>query len=397
MKKLLFIFLLLIHYPSFSNQDINFYLENAKIAQGISEISQQENLTDSLYFQLGILQFFKAVENLEQAWYNYGLYHTISIPFLRLPTLHNPHPKKLSYQDFREVFDAIQQDLMIAEASLAQVKADDIILPIYFGKAYLDIDKNNIKSSEESLSYIYKTISNANFSSQQAQEFVIHLDKGDIYWLRAYMHLLSGLVEFFLAYDHEKLFHHSAFQIFPNIETPYKYLKKSENFSINVIDNIAFIHLLNFPLKQPYRTQTALQHFETTIQLSKIAWQYYQQETDDNYEWIPNAQQTGVIPNIKITQEMIDSWLLLLDEVELLLKGEKLIRYWWVNTDDALNIRTIFLNPQPFDLVLWVQGSAIFPYLEKITNETQITPASFWGTINQVFNGRLIGFAIWFN
>ena len=63
-----------------------------------------------------------------------------------------------------------------------------------------------------------------------------------------------------------------------------------------------------------------------------------------------------------MTQEQIDGWMLLLDEFEALLKGEKLLPHW--RFDKGINLRRIFLEPTTFDVVLLIQGSAAIPYLE---------------------------------
>lgn len=398
MKKTFFIILLSLSFNIFSYQDINSYLENAKISQGVKDLSialQANPNNDKLRFQLGMLQFFQAVENLEQAWYNYGLSSDLKnnffpIPFLRLPVPNNPNPQKISYQEFIIIFENIYKDLMLAEQTLAAIKDNNVSLAIYFGKVYFDIDQDNTRSNQESLSYIYQDITRANFTQEQAKSFQIHLDIGDIYWLRAYMHLLSGLVEFFLIYDHEKLFDHTAHLFFTdavNINDFY------------YIEIIAFIHLLNLPVTQAEKGVIALEHFKTTVQLSKTAWDFYLQETDDNYEWIPNPNQTGVIPGITITQAMVESWLAVLEETALLLHGEKLAPFWRGYKGLGINLSKIFTNPQPFDLVLWIQGPGMHAFIEQVSykEKDKITKVEFWENINRVFNGRLMGFALWFN
>ena len=47
----------------------------------------------------------------------------------------------------------------------------------------------------------------------------------------------------------------------------------------------------------------------------------------------------------------------------------------------------------PFDLVLWVQGSAATPYLEK----GEFTRHEVWDRLLRVFEGEFVGFALWFN
>jgi hypothetical protein len=88
------------------------------------------------------------------------------------------------------------------------------------------------------------------------------------------------------------------------------------------------VHLVNFPVSEPKRMQSALAHLESMIDLSRESWKLIQAETDDDHEWLPNPEQTGVILNVRVRQEMIDGWHEFLNEMEHLLKGTKLIPFW---------------------------------------------------------------------
>ena len=58
-------------------------------------------------------------------------------------------------------------------------------------------------------------------------------------------------------------------------------------------------------------------------------------ETDDDHEWIPNPRQTGVIPNVHVTQEMVNAWTDFLDQSQKILAGEVLIPFWQ-RADDGI-------------------------------------------------------------
>jgi hypothetical protein len=94
---------------------------------------------------------------------------------------------------------------------------------------------------------------------------------------------------------------------------------------------------------------------------------------------------------MQITQEQIDAWLLFLDELDALLKGEKLLPHW--RFEQGINIRRLFLEPRTFDLVLLVQGSAALPYLE----DGELTTADTWRRIVSVFGGDFFRYAVWLN
>src|SRR5262245_13535826 len=122
-------------------------------------------------------------------------------------------------------------------------------------------------------------------------------------------------------------------------------------------------------------------------------WKLAMAETDDDHEWIPNPKQHSVIPEVRVTLEMVDQWQAFLDEADAILAGKKLIPFWRGAGDLGVNVRRVFLEPKRFDLVLWVQGSAAAPYLEK----GPVTKRETWERLMRVFEGNFIGFAFWFN
>jgi hypothetical protein len=138
--------------------------------------------------------------------------------------------------------------------------------------------------------------------------------------------------------------------------------------------------------------KAALGHLDKVVALSKESWKFILAETDDDHEWIPNPRQTGVL-GIPVRQPIIAGWLEFVEEVEAILAGKRLIPLWRGQEERGINLRRVFTEPRSFDLVLWVQGTAATPYLEK----GPLTRPEVWNRLRTVFGGELIGFAIWFN
>jgi hypothetical protein len=137
---------------------------------------------------------------------------------------------------------------------------------------------------------------------------------------------------------------------------------------------------------------------EAAVAQAKEMWTYILAETDDDNEWIPNPKQTGVL-GIKVTQEMVDTWLETLDEAEQILKGKKLIPFWrGKDAERGVNLRRVFTEPRTFDVIEWVQGTAAQPYLEK-GPLTKLADPGMRDRLNKAFGGpvNLIGFGFWFN
>src|SRR6195256_1470825 len=61
---------------------------------------------DLARFQLGSVEFFAAIEGLEQDSYRYGLKPNFGmIPFLRTPIKTNPKPSAITYNDARKMIE----------------------------------------------------------------------------------------------------------------------------------------------------------------------------------------------------------------------------------------------------------------------------------------------------
>jgi len=320
-------------------------------------------------------------------------------PPLRLPVPQNSDPKILSYQDARKIIQAWLDDLEKAEATLSQIRDPDVKLPVPFGLIRLDFDGDGQAREEETLWQIYARLNPASgVTPQRAQQFVIVFDRGDVHWLRGYCHLLMAMGEFALAHDFKEFFECTAHLFFPKVDSPHDFLPTAPhvfNFGqdFDIADFIAVIHLIRMPVAERKRMTAVLQHLETVLAQSRESWKFILAEKDDDHEWIPNPRQTGVIPNVRVTAAMVDGWMDFLKEAEDILAGRKLLPFWRSNDGRGVNLRRVFTEPRPFDLVLWIQGTAATPYLEK----GDLTKPEVWQRLQRVFQGDFIGFVLWFN
>ena len=96
---------------------------------------------------------------------------------------------------------------------------------------------------------------------------------------------------------------------------------------------------------------------------------------------------------MRVTQPMVDHWLRFLQEADDLLAGKRLAPFWRTNDGRGVNLKRAFTEPTEFDLVLWVQGTAATPYLEK----GELTRPEVWQSIQAAFGGDFFTFMAWFN
>lgn len=380
-------------------KDVERWLVEGKIAEGEKALTQwleQHPNDDTARFGLGFTQFVRGVERLGQSLYRYGMRPNVAggliqLPVLRLPIGDNPNPQPMKYEDARQVLLDWLSDLQRAEKTLAAIKDENVKLPLKVSDIRWDWDGNGVPG--EKLMDVLRRF----FGPNTPGELTVNFDRGDVAWLRGYCHLLMVFCEFPLAHDGRELFDTSAHLFFKNTQTSGAKLsnpapKRQAWNEEEIVDLIAFIHSIRMPVKEPERMKACWEHLRMVVETGRESWKFVRAETDDEREWIPNAKQNSAI-GIRLTDEMIDSWLMFLDESDELLQGKRLIPFWRKHVTQGINLKRVFLEPRTFDLVLWVQGTAIAPYLE----EGPRTRPEVWQRLQRVFRGEFIGFAIWFN
>jgi len=385
------------------------YLIEGKLPEGeiaIEKELKKHSHDDQLRFGLGTLQFLRAIETLAQDLYRYHPLSTIAgernfIPIIRMPVPNNPEPETLTYIGARNMIKTFVHNLAKAEATLAQITDSNVKLPLHFGLIQLDLRGDGHPDGEEALWKLYAGLNGSrNINAENARDFYIKFDRGDVHWLRGYCHLLMALCEIYLAHDTKETFDCTAHLVFPKVDSPYGFLTRKKpnvsgrRFEIDEIaDVISFIHLIRWPVVEPERMAAALHHLQAVVAQSKESWKWIMAETDDDHEWLPNPRQTGVIPDVRVTDEMVGAWLNLMDQSGRVLSGERLIPFWRGDGGRGVNLRKVFLQPRNLDLVLWVQGPAAAPYLET----GEMTDPGTWRSLQQAFGSQFPGFALWFN
>jgi len=358
-------------------------------------------------FGMGVVQFVRGLEKMVQSFHRYGLRTGLlgnALPFERLPIPENANPEAIGYEELRAIFQHWVDDLGRAEATLAQVKDENVKLPFRIGEIRLDLNGDGKAVEDETLWRIFAEFNRAANDPEIAaasKEFVIVLDRADVAWLRGYCHLLMAYGEIYLAHDGRELFDRTGPLFFGNAKTMFPFLRRTPGDPAigrgldfeNIADAVAFVHLIRLPVVEPRRLASTLSHLEAMIALSRESWTFILAETDDDHEWIPSPKQHTVLPGMTVTEEMVKGWKEFLAEAEALLQGKKLVPFWRDRETRGLNLRRVFIEPRTFDLILWAQGTAAAPYLE----DGPQTSAETWRRLQRVFQGEFIGFALWFN
>lgn len=382
--------------------DVDTMLTTGQFSEGIASLEahlQDQPKDDTARFGLGTLRLVRAIEQLGQKLTAFGprtygnedlqkVFGDVAAP-----------AEMLTYPRLRKILQEWLDELARVETILARIESSDVKLSLHVGRIPLKFGGEGA----ESVNLLPLLRESRITPKGKEADFVISFDRADVDWLRGYCHLLAAFGEIALAYDGQEFFDVIAHRVFKHVKVHFDFLSEEgqaelgegvqERFIIGFFaDLIAAIHVIRFPVVEPKRMAAALAHIESTVSLSRQMWKHVLTESDDDHEWIPGPKQTGVL-GVSVTQDMIDHWMVALDETDKILQGKRLLPFWRGTKPRGLNLRRAFLEPGRLDLILWLHGTAAAPYLE----EGEITPSDTWMKINEAFRGEFPGFALWFN
>lgn len=364
------------------------YVYQARLADGETalrlELDARPN-DDNVRFSLGVLQFFRAVENTGQALFEYGLLSDrLSDPILRLKVPQNNNPSELSHEEFGRVLDALRNDLLLAEKTLAGIQDDQVKIPIKLAKVALRIS-NDEDGTFNLTRWMQDIRIDVSTFLAKNPELEIHFDRGDVAWLRAYCHALCALMELYRSIDEDVGFEERFQGIFPRLKPG------------SPEPNEPWLFMLK--IKDTSRLRNVREHLIAVCDLNKETWMHIRRESDDNFEWLSHPNQTDQL-GIPVTNQQIDAWLGMMDQIGGLLKGERLISGELIRIlnpnhpkSDGVNFKKV-LNDPPKDLfnIARIQAEGIDPkYLEKDSTKPAFDTAAIFAVI-QLFD-RPFGFA----
>jgi len=346
-------------------------------------------------FALGGVLLLRAVERFGQSMYRHGLQtpRNALLPLFGLPLAFNPNPEPLTYDGFRAILARLVQDLDAAEGELAGVGNSPMKLSVDIARIRLDLNADGVADERERLSAM---IVGLTVLARGSQRLPVSFDLADVYWLRGYAHMMAVSAEFFLAHDFRATFDATFHMFFPRAGLPFSRMFAEPtmpgrgNDIGSIFDFVAFIHLVRWDLAEPQRMTSVHTRLKNVIALSRNTWAAVRTETDNDNEWLPGPHQKGVL-DMPVTEEMINAWLAMLDEFEAVLDGRVLAPH--PRFQRGINVRRVLTEPRPFDLVLWVTGHGVLPYLE----DGPIAEGRAWTQAQRVFRGQFLAYAFWFN
>jgi hypothetical protein len=288
----------------------------------------------------------------------------------------------------RRAFETFALDLAAAESVLSGIRDEKIKLPLRFANLRFDFDGDG--KPESSLIDLF-------LSLRQERSFpfldgnpdcLICFDRGDVAWLRAYCHLLSAFADFYLAFDFEPAFRAVAHDLFA----------RPAGEKVGDLNEA----LLSLTVKHPERLGSLRRHLVAVCRLNRETWKFIRDEPDNDHEWLPNANQKGVI-GLPVTDERIDAWLKMMHELEDFLEGRKvldatLIQFVLPNTPGGrggLSLKELLDNPPPSFSWKELEKKGVDPkYLVKAP---PIDIGAFQPIFTVFSDPLAVAYAAWFN
>lgn len=368
------------------------YLHAGELARGEQALIlalEKNPRDDQARFGLGMLQFVRAVERFGQALHQYGAQpDQTRVPFLRIPVPKNDKPHAISYEALGRVFDVFIADLDRAEKTLAGISDDKVKLPLRLAHVQLDLTGGG-KPTDKFIDIVVK-LNGGRFEFQKNNPgLLVCFDRGDVAWLRAYCHLLSGMLEAYRALDLEAFFEERVRDVFPRVD-PSKRKDEHDNTSLVIADA---------PRLSRFR-----KHVLAVCELNRETWRHIRAETDDDHEWLPHAKQTGVL-GLPVTEQRINGWLEMIDRIEGLFSGERLISsdiltLVGLETDKkGLNFKTLLDDPPASISEKKLRDQGIdAKYLEPMNGKKAFGLNEAFAVFGMLNNGPFgFAYAAWFN
>jgi len=351
-------------------------------------------------FALGAIEFLRGIEkSLQFRWQHNMAIKDFDIPVLRLPVPPNSDAAPFTPDLIVQLFETLRDDMAISQAALDSVGAAEVAIELDLNAVWFDINMNDSRDDGEGMVEFGITTM---MSRRQAQEFLsqpqseipVRFDTADVAWLNAYTHLLSGLSELVIAFDPTEAIAKvlSSNQQMMDLMAGTRPANQYNMLGGSWVDRFAMVYGALNQQPIPANTRAAHSHFLEMIRQNKLFWAAVAVETDNQREWIPNASQTAAL-GFELPEGAAETWQAVLNDAEMLLKGELLVSFWRVEPVGGVNVNALFENPPVVDIVDWVQGAGLLPYIEHGPTVSDRNMRLF----DRMFSGDALLFAVLFN
>lgn len=379
-------------------------------------------------FGSGLIDFVLAVEHLAQALHRHGLAAPDTGPMgppLLLPVPANPDPEPLDYRKVRGILETLVANMDVASAVLQRAgESGDYVVPLDLLKFRIDANGDGMREASESIGNVIARAFGEDPSafapepvpepekkgkSDKASrtpvepeapaipEAIIGFDRADAIWLAGYSQVFAAQADFLLAHDFETTVNATFHRLFPRAGLPMQDYAEGGMLMLDpesdnaIADFVAAIHTINWPVVEPARLKRVLTRFQAITGLSRRNWEAILAETDDNAELVPNPSQVSLVPEGRVTDEVITAWMETLDTADKILAGELLVPHWRFR--QGFDLKAYFETAERTDFVMLLTGYDAMPFIK----DGPVATAESFAAANRVFGDEFLGYVFWFN
>lgn len=283
-----------------------------------------------------------------------------------------------------------------AETALSQATGKPFTVEVDLKDLWFDVDADGERGEgEDALLQIGALFGGRPELDGFEDDATIRFDTADADWLAAYVNVASGSAELILSVDPtsaiEVVFAGNKKLAERGLIARWSFFDDSEQ-----LDTVTVILTALDGKPDPKRTRAALAHFKKMITHNENFWNQVEQETDNEKEWLPNANQVSAF-GVEVTAETAEAWRGVLSEMSDVLHGRKLIPHWRFAGQDqrsvGINIESLLTNPGDFDIVLMLHGASFAEHVEQ----GPVVERNVWRNFARTVDGRGNVFALWLN
>jgi hypothetical protein len=416
-------------------------LYGGSFAEGSEKLVPLRGASDpEAAFGQGMIDLVLAIEGFAQDLYRHGLAAPETGPMgpaLVVPLPPNPDPEPLDYPKVRAMLEKFVTRLDIASAAFeAGGASGDYVVMLDPLKIRIDANGDGQREEGESIERVFGIAQTMGASApgqptpvrptepppapqkmgradkpgkssdvapvltaptETVSATTIGFDRADSIWLAGYTQVFAAQADFFLALDFEEFVNAAFHRFFPRAGLPMQDYATGGTLMLDpttdtaIADAVAAIHTINWDVVEPARLAGVLKRFQKITALSRANWDAILAETDDNRELVPSPKQTSLVPEGKVTDEVVAAWRETLDVADKVLAGELLVPHWRFRQGFDLN--AWFNGASRFDLVMLLDGYDALPYLK----DGPVASAESFAAANRVFGDQWMGYVFWFN
>ena len=260
-------------------------------------------------YAAGSVQFFVALEKLAGGLHRHGFEspQSFMLPLMRLPVPANPNPEPLTYEGFRQILVGFPRGdgAIGGDAGSGAGRRRHR----HGGRPRQARHRPRRGRQDRAAGKRRRNhggaVDPARAPPDATPPLVFRFDRADGYWLQGYANFLMAQADFWLAHDFRQAFDESFHMLFPKAKLPMQDtlvpLDDGSSGSMfasewRIADFVSFIHLINWEVAEPERRKAARAELLEMIRLSREDWKAIRAETDNDREWLPGPQQSGVQP-----------------------------------------------------------------------------------------------------